>query len=191
MSRRRSGAGTNGSSSWTASSGRSRPVTWSAGSVGRRRRSSGYDMKGRRNDEFLRAAAAAASAQEAMRPVVDICQGLRQAMQPFADLQGQIARIQAQLRKSHEQNLAVIRAIQDQTRYVSAVARLQLGSLRAAAEQLTRHARRAKALLSDRPPAATLPDRGNRAGREVGQGHRRARGHGCAPGSRFRGAPWR
>lgn len=102
-------------------------------------------MKGRRNDEFLRAAAGAASAQEAMRPVVDICQGLRQAMQPFADLQGQIARIQAQVRKTREQNLAVVRAIQDQTRYVSAVGRLQLGPLRAAAEQLARYARRAKA----------------------------------------------
>ena len=102
-------------------------------------------MKGRRNEEFLRAVTAAASAREAMRPVVDICAGLRQGMQPFADLQAQIGRIQAQVRKSHEQNLAVVRAIQAQTRFAGAVGRLQLGPLMAAAEQLARHARRAKA----------------------------------------------
>ncbi len=143
---RHSGAGTIGSSSWTANSERSRPKTWNAGSMRRRRRSSGGDMNVRRNDEYLReAVAAAARARDAMKPVFDLCQGLRQAMQPFADLQEQIVKIQAQIRKSHEQNLAVVREIQGHARFTSAVAKLDLGPLKAVAEQLANDVRRAQA----------------------------------------------
>lgn len=67
-------------------------------------------------------------------------------MQPFTDLQKHIAGIQAQVRKTHEQNLAVMRAIQGQARFASAVARLNLGSLRAAAVQLAGQVQRAQAL---------------------------------------------
>ena len=63
----------------------------------------------------------------------------------FADLQEQIARIQAQIQRTQEQNLAVVRAIQDQARFASAVAELRLGPLRTAAEQLAGHVRRAQA----------------------------------------------
>ena len=87
----------------------------------------------RRNDEFQRAAPAVAQAQEEMRPVFEICRGLRQSMQPFADLQERIAGIQAEFWKVQEQNQAVMRAIREQARYASAVAKLHLGPLQAAA----------------------------------------------------------
>lgn len=116
-----------------------------------------------RNDKFLRAAAAVARAQDGMRPVFEIGRGLREATQPFADLQKQIAGIQAQfrkmqerdrtvfraiqdqVRKMQEQDRAVLRAIQDQARFANAVARLNLGSVKAAAEQLAGQVRRAEA----------------------------------------------
>ena len=102
-------------------------------------------MTGRRNDEFLTAVTAAARALDGMRPVFEICEGLRQAMQPLADLQEQIAGIRTQFRKVHEQNLEVARAIQDSDRFVSAIARW-FEPLATVAEQLISHARTAKAL---------------------------------------------
>ena len=99
----------------------------------------------RRNDEFQRAAPAVAQAQEEMRPVFEICRGLRQSMQPFADLQERIAGIQAEFWKVQEQNQAVMRAIREQARYASAVAKLHLGPLQAAAKQLSSQVRRAQA----------------------------------------------
>ena len=88
-------------------------------------------MNVRRNDDYQRAAAEAARVvEDRMRRVFDLCQVLRQTMQPFGDLQEQIVRIQAQIQKTHEQNLAVVRAIQDQARFASAVGMLYFGSLR-------------------------------------------------------------
>ena len=98
-----------------------------------------------RNDEFLRAAAAVARARDDMRPVFEIGRGLREVLQPFADLQKQIAGIQAQFRKMQEQDRAVLRAIRNQGRFANAVARLNLGPVKAAAEQLAGQVRRAEA----------------------------------------------
>ena len=98
-----------------------------------------------RNDEFLRAAAAVARARDDMRPVFEIGRRLREVMQPLADLQKQIAGIRAQFRKMQEQGRAVFRAIQEQARFANAVATLNLGSVKAAAEQLVGQVRRAEA----------------------------------------------
>ena len=82
-------------------------------------------------------------------------------MQPFTDLQKQIAGIQAQFRKMQEQDRAILQVIRDQVRFANAVARLNLGTVKAAAEQLAGQVRRAEAF--DRagwlPHASTPLDR--------------------------------
>ena len=101
-------------------------------------------MKGKA--AFLEATAAVGHSAEGMKTVFDICEGLQEAMQPFADLQRQIRAVRAPRLAVGRSESAVRRIIVSQGRFARAVARLQLGSLAATARELVRHAHRAQAL---------------------------------------------
>ena len=95
------------------------------GIVKRRSHSNGCDMKGKRNDALLAAAHAAGRSSEGMKSVLDICKGLQEAMQPFADLQRQIGAIRAPRLAVGRPDLAVRRIIESQGRLARSVAQLQ------------------------------------------------------------------
>ena len=103
-------------------------------------------MKTRRNERFFKMVSVVARSQDGMRPVFEMCEGLRQAMQPFADLQEGIQKIGAPLIKVREQMSAVERITEIQGRFARDVGKLQLGPLVASAENLAMHARNAQAL---------------------------------------------
>ena len=103
-------------------------------------------MKGKRDDAISKVATAGAQLLEGMKPVFDICEGLQKAMQPFADLQRQIQAVRAPCLKVREQESAVRRIIESQSRFARAVGKLRLGPLVAAAGKVARHACNAQTL---------------------------------------------
>ncbi len=103
-------------------------------------------MTGKRNGALTEAAAAAGHSSEGMRTVFAMCQGLQEAMKPFADLQRQLRGARVPRFGLDRPESAYRKVIESQARIAGVVKRLQLGSVGTAARQLAHHARRAQVL---------------------------------------------
>ena len=103
-------------------------------------------MKGKRKAAVPGVTGAAGRRAERMKSVFDIGRGLREAMQPFADLQRQIGALRSPRLVVGRPEIAVRQIVESHGRFGKAVARLQLGSLATAAGKLARYAQRAQAL---------------------------------------------